>query len=105
MDLTKIDSIRVYQAVKFENKLLTFFQTGGGKHYRGLDIEIVPSIGVSIKNDKDHVIVPFPNVGSITMVTDHKEELKEERIADMSKPAQAQKVSKPRVDPTGAKRL
>lgn len=102
---SNIESVRVYQAVKFDGKLSTFFPTGGGKYYKSLNIEIIPSIGVSVKNENDHVIIPFPNVGSISMSTEAKTAKSEAHKADISKPAKAQSVSKPKKDPVGSKRL
>jgi hypothetical protein len=103
--LKDVHSVRIYQAVKFENKLQTFFTTLDSAQRKGIKITIEPSIGVLLESDSDAVIVPFPNISGIYLHTAEKTAKHEAHIEDISKPAKAQTVSKSKVDPIGAKRF
>lgn len=94
MNLENIHSIRVYQAVKFDNKLSTYFVTEDTTHQRASEIEIIPDVGVSVKNERDHVIVPFPNISAIRMNTESAVEKRKAHKEDISKPAKARVSSK-----------
>lgn len=105
MNLDNIQSVMVYQAVKFDNKLSTFFVTEDTTHQRACVIKIIPNIGVMLDNTKDCVIVPFPNISSIVMKTEHKTEQSNARKEDLANQVKPVKISKLKVDPVGAKRL
>lgn len=94
MKLDNIHSIRVYQAVKFDNKLSTYFVTEDTTHHRAVEIEIIPSVGVSIRNNNDHVIAPFPNVSAIRLNTKKASETRKSRREDAEKPAPARTAPK-----------
>jgi hypothetical protein len=101
----KILSIRVYQVVKLGPTSRSFFTTLGTANNAKVSIEIIEGVGALVKSAKDAVIVPFPNISGIYLDTEDRKEEREERIAELSKPAPAQKASKNRQDPIGAKRL
>ncbi len=106
LDLNKsVLSVRTYQAVMFEGSLSTFFTSKGTSNHKKVDIEIVEGIGALISTEKDAIIVPFPNISIISLKTDHKEKIQQERAEEVSKPAPAQSVSKIKGDPQGAKRF
>lgn len=102
----KILSIRTYQSVSLESKLYTHFTTVKSKNGKPQsDISILEGIGVLVKTAKDAVIIPFPNISGIYLDTDIKMEKREQRKADIEKPAKAQSVKGIKSDPVGAKRL
>lgn len=94
MKLPKIKSIRVYQAVKFDNKLSTYFVSERTTYQKPSEMELIEGVGVSVKNDKDHIIVPFPNVSMIQFDTELSKAKKEALQADIKKPALPQKINK-----------
>ena len=108
MNLKKIKSLRTYQAVKFENKLDTFFTSEGTPNRLAVEMEILEGVGVAVKSDKDCVIVPFPNISGIYMNTqyheDEKKRKQEQKKAEL-KGASLPKIAKVKKDPLGAKRL
>ena len=94
MKLPKIKSIRVYQAVKFDNKLSTYFVSEDTTYQRASEMQVVEGVGVSIKNERDHIIAPFPNISMIQFDTELSKAKKESRKADIEKPAQARNVTR-----------
>ena len=105
MNLKNIHSLRVYQAVKFDSKLSTFFVTKATAQYRPVSIEIIEGIGVNISTEKDSVIIPFANISGIYMNTEHKTEKIQARKDDLAKKPVAISTKKIKSDPAGAKRL
>ena len=100
MKIENIHSIRAYQAVKFETKLDTFFCVDPTPvRPQGCEIEVLEGVGVSLRSEKDHVIIPFPNISGIYLDTEAKKEKREAHIADISKPAKAQQAKKVKRDP------
>lgn len=100
----KILSLKVYEAVLVDGRMERFFSTQSSPTRKSYELEILEGIGVAVKTATDHVIVPFPNISGIYLDTKEKAEKREERKQDLAKPAKAQKVSKQKVDPQGAKR-
>ena len=76
MDLnSKIDSIRVYQAVTFEKRSETFFSTRDINTKGGKVITINEKYhGIEIKSDLDHIFVPFTNISCVYFLSEIKEE-------------------------------
>jgi hypothetical protein len=108
MKIENIRNVRLYQAVKFDGKSDTFFTIDTTPSRRGVQLSIVENIGVLIENERDAILVPFPNISGIYLKTDHhkKEEKKKQELADE---AERTKVLAPpkkvKRDPIGAKRL
>jgi len=96
-------SVKLYEHVQFEKKLRNFFSTVKTPHHAPSIIEIEPNVGVSIRTEKDHVLIPFPNVAGIYMNTEHKTKESEARKSDIEKPAAAQAHSRVKRDPVKKK--
>lgn len=105
MNLDNIQSLMVYQAVKFDGKISTFFVTENTTHQKACRIKILEGIGVMLQNDKDCVIVPFPNISSIVMNTEYKLDQNNARKEDLANQTKAITIPKLKIDPKGAKRL
>jgi len=61
-----IDAIRCYQAVMFNKGNETFFATRRINADVALEIEIVEDLKViSIKSERDHILIPLTNVSAI----------------------------------------
>ena len=65
-DTDAIDAIRCYQSVMFDKRLETYFATRQINEKLALEIEILEKINmISIKNDRDHVLIPITNVSAV----------------------------------------
>ena len=61
-----IDAIRCYQAVMFNKGNETFFATRRINAQAALEIEIVEDLKVvSVKSERDHILIPLTNVSAI----------------------------------------
>ena len=61
-----IDAIRCYQAVMFEKRQETFFATRQINSRQPLEIKIIEGLNViSLKSEKDHILIPFANISAI----------------------------------------
>lgn len=76
----KIKYIRVYQAVKLDGRVDTFFSTEKSATNAATSIEILPDLGVLLKRT-EHVIVPFSNISGIYLLTEAEEVKKAEEAA------------------------
>ena len=64
MSLPKLIGMKIYQAVKFQGTMETFFTPNRSKKMK--DLELVPNdIGVEIKTEKDWIIVPYANIAAM----------------------------------------
>ena len=65
-DTEAIDAIRCYQSVMFDKRQETYFATRQINEKLALEIEILEKINmISIKNDRDHVLVPITNISAV----------------------------------------
>jgi hypothetical protein len=103
--LENIHSVRTYQAVKFEQKMDTFFSTDVTPNRSAVEIRLIDGVGIELKSEKDHVIVPFPNISGIYLRTEFKDAQAKAIADDIAKPALAKTVAKIKNDPQGAKRF
>lgn len=61
-----IKMIRVYQAVNFDKKVVTYFTTSPVGPRPPVEIRIIKDLlSVEVKNDNDHILVPLTNVSVI----------------------------------------
>ena len=73
-----IDAIRCYQAVMFEKRQETFFATRQINEKAPLKLEIIEDISaVSIKSERDHILVPLTNVSAVYLKSPIKIEQRE----------------------------
>jgi len=64
MEVPKLKAVKVYQAVEFQRKLESFFIDNKSKKME--DLEMTTNlIGVEIKTNKDHIIVPYANIAAM----------------------------------------
>jgi len=77
-----IDAIRCYQAVMFNKGNETFFATRRINADVALEIEIVEDLKViSIKSERDHILIPLTNVSAIYLKSPIKlEQAENDRI-------------------------
>ena len=77
-----IDAIRCYQAVMFNKGKETFFATRRINADVALEIEIVEDLKViSIKSERDHILIPLTNVSAIYLKSPIKlEQAENDRI-------------------------
>jgi len=77
-----IDAIRCYQAVMFNKGNETFFATRRINADIALEIEIVEDLKVvSVKSDRDHILIPLTNVSAIYLKSPIKlEQAENDRI-------------------------
>ena len=78
----EIDAIRCYQAVMFNKGNETFFATRRINADIALDIEIVEDLKVvSVKSNRDHILIPLTNISAIYLKSPVKlEQAENERI-------------------------
>ncbi len=70
-----IDSIRCYQSVMFEKRNETFFASRQINEKAPLKLEIIEDINaVSIKSERDHILVPLTNVSAVYLKSPLKRE-------------------------------
>ena len=75
-----IDSIRCYQSVMFEKRQETFFASRQINEKAPLKIEIIEGINVvSLKSERDHILIPLTNVSAVYLKSPIK---KEQEIRD-----------------------
>ena len=89
MSKKEILAVRVYQAVKFNKSLDTFFSTERIKNLEPKKLTVNKEIGgIEIEDSRDHIVVPFTNVSVIYL----KSKAAVEKIEEKKK--QAEKVKK-----------
>ena len=70
-----IDSIRCYQSVMFDKRNETFFASRQINEKAPLQLEIIEDINaVSIKSERDHILVPLTNVSAVYLKSPLKRE-------------------------------
>ncbi len=93
-----IDAVRIYQAVMFNRSNETFFSTRDINNVTRKEIEILEELqAISIKSDKDHIIVPLTNVSAIYLKSPVKKEQAESDKAEKAKPISKTESKKIRV--------
>ena len=92
-----IDAIRCYQAVMFEKRQETFFATRQINEKAPLKLEIIEDISaVSIKSERDHILVPLTNVSAVYLKSPIKIEQREKDAKERAKMDSPQIQIKPR---------
>tara|TARA_R100001510_G_C7633008_1_gene191596 strand:- start:206 stop:529 length:324 start_codon:yes stop_codon:yes gene_type:complete len=96
-DTDSIDAIRCYQSVMFDKRQETYFATRQINEKLALEIEILEKINmISIKNDRDHVLVPLTNVSAVYLKSPLKLEQESKDIKERAKIGTPNKAVKPK---------
>ena len=94
----KIDSIRCYQSVMFEKTNETFFASRQINNRKPLELELIESLNVvSIKSDRDHVLIPLTNVSCVYLKSPLKIEQEEKDKEERAKVGISNVIKKPKV--------
>ena len=97
MNKYDIDAIRCYQAVMFEKRQETFFASRQINEKAPLKIEIIEGINVvSLKSERDHILVPLTNVSAIYLKSPVKKEQEEKDKIERAKMSSTQTHVRPR---------
>ena len=81
-----IDSIRCYQSVMFNRTNETFFATRQINSRQPLEIKIIEGLNViSLKSEKDHILIPFANISAIYLKSPIKIEQEEKDKKERAK--------------------
>ena len=90
-----IDAIRCYQSVMFEKRQETFFASRQINEKAPLQLEIIEDINaVSIKNERDHILIPLTNVSAVYLKSPLK---KEQEVKDKKERQSNTVISRPKV--------
>ena len=96
-----IDAVRCYQAVMFDKRQETFFATRQINERSAIELEIIENLQmVSIKNQRDHILIPITNVSAIYLKSPIKLEQEKKDIEERAKLASSSVIKKPRVKQT-----
>ena len=91
-----IDAVRCYQSVMFEKRQDTFFATRQINERVPLKLELIEGINViSIKSERDHILIPLTNVSAIYLKSPLKVEQEEKNNVERAKMNSPQRVDKP----------
>ena len=91
-----IDAIRCYQSVMFEKRQDTFFATRQINERIPLKLELIEGINViSIKSERDHILIPLTNVSAIYLKSPIKVEQEEKNNVERAKMNSAQRPDRP----------
>ena len=94
----EIDAIRCYQSVMFEKTNETFFASRQINNRKPLELEIIENLNViSIKSDRDHVLIPLTNVSCVYLKSPIKVEQEEKDKEERDKVGTSNVIKKPRV--------
>ena len=94
----KIDAIRCYQSVMFEKTNETFFASRQINNRKPLELELIENLNVvSIKSDRDHVLIPLTNVSCVYLKSSIKVEQEEKDKEERDKVGTSNVIKKPRV--------
>ena len=94
----KIDAIRCYQSVMFEKTNETFFASRQINNRKPLELELIESLNVvSIKSDRDHVLIPLTNVSCVYLKSPMKLEQEEKDKEERNKLGISNVIKKPKV--------
>ena len=92
-----IDAIRCYQAVMFEKRQETFFASRQINEKAPLQLEIIEDINaVSIKSERDHILVPLTNVSAVYLKSPLKVEQEQKNAKERAKMDSPREIIKPR---------
>ena len=92
-----IDSIRCYQSVMFEKRQETFFASRQINEKAPLQLEIIEDINaVSIKSERDHILVPLTNVSAVYLKSPLKIEQEQKDAKERAKMDTPREIIKPR---------
>ena len=90
-----IDAIRCYQSVMFEKRQETFFASRQINEKAPLKIEIIEGINVvSLKSERDHILVPLTNVSAVYLKSPLK---REQETKDSSERQRKTVIAEPKV--------
>lgn len=94
----KIDAIRCYQSVMFEKTNETFFASRQINNRKPLQLELIENLNVvSIKSDRDHVLIPLTNVSCVYLKSPIKLEQEEKDKEERTKSGIPGVIKKPKV--------
>lgn len=94
----KIDAIRCYQSVMFEKTNETFFASRQINNRKPLELELIENLNVvSIKSDRDHVLIPLTNVSCVYLKSPMKLEQEAKDKKEKDKVGTPSVIKKPRV--------
>jgi len=92
-----IDAIRCYQSVMFDKRNETFFATRQINEKAPLKLEIIEAINaVSIKSERDHILVPLTNVSAVYLKSPIKKEQDEKNRVERAKVDLKNDIVKPK---------
>ena len=81
-----IDAIRCYQSVMFNKTNETFFASRQINNRPPLEIKIIEGMNViSLKSEKDHILIPFANISAIYLKSPIKIEQEEKDKKERAK--------------------
>ena len=90
-----IDAIRCYQSVMFEKRQETFFASRQINEKAPLKIEIIEGINVvSLKSERDHILVPLTNVSAVYLKSPIK---REQETKDSSERQRKTVIAEPKI--------
>ena len=93
-----IDAIRCYQSVMFEKTNETFFASRQINNRKPLELEIIEGINmVSIRSDRDHILIPLTNVSCVYLKSPMKKEQEKKDIEERNKSGVSNVIKKPKV--------
>ena len=96
-DTDAIDAVRCYQSVMFDKRQETYFATRQINEKLALEIEILEKINmISIKNDRDHVLVPITNISAVYLKSPLKLEQESKDKKERAKIGSPNKVERPK---------
>ena len=96
-----IDAVRCYQAVMFDKRQETFFATRQINERSAIELEIIENLQmVSIKNQRDHILIPITNVSAIYLKSPIKLEQEKKDKEERAKLDSPSVIKKPRVKQT-----
>ena len=96
-DTNAIDAIRCYQSVMFDKRQETYFATRQINEKLALEIEILEKINmISIKNERDHVLVPITNISAVYLKSPLKLEQEKKAKEERAKMDTPREIIKPR---------
>jgi len=82
----EIDAIRCYQAVMFNKGNETFFASRQINYRSPLQIDIIDSLQVvSVKSERDHILIPLTNISAIYLKSPIKIEQEQKDIEERKK--------------------
>lgn len=72
-----INYVKVYQSVKFNKKMETYFSAFDTANNRDCNMELIENLGVKIsKKGAKTVIIPFANIAQIELLEEKKKQPK-----------------------------